>query len=213
MTIAMKKGLIDAYEGCSIAINGVCLTVVSFDEKSAVFGLAPETLRRSNLKELKKGDPVNVEPSLKVTDRNSGHYVQGHVDTTGVILLKKKDGDSLRIRIGKVPMELMSYIVEKGYIAVDGTSLTVTAVDVGEQWFEFMLIAHTQKAIIVPLKEIGQKVNLEVDVMAKYATESVRTTQQAVVSLQKEIKLLRNFIGVTLAAVAAVGFIALRKRA
>mmetsp|Transcript_19373 Transcript_19373/g.39216 ORF Transcript_19373/g.39216 Transcript_19373/m.39216 type:complete len:245 (-) Transcript_19373:116-850(-) len=180
MRVQMKKGLVDAYVGCSIAINGVCLTATSFDEKSAVFGLAPETLRRSNLRFLKAGDPVNVEPSLKGSDRNSGHYVQGHVDGTGTIVSKEKDGESLRIRIGNVPANLMDSIVEKGYIAVDGTSLTITAVNPGACWFEFMLVAHTQSAVIIPQKNIGEHVNIEADVMAKYASRAVKSAVKGI---------------------------------
>mmetsp|Transcript_21610 Transcript_21610/g.30276 ORF Transcript_21610/g.30276 Transcript_21610/m.30276 type:complete len:246 (+) Transcript_21610:20-757(+) len=209
MTVRMKKGLVGAYEGCSIAINGVCLTVTEFDQKTAKFGLAPETLRRSNLKFLKAGDPVNVEPSLKMTDRNSGHYVQGHVDATGTILKKEKDGDSLRIRVGKVPEELIPFIVEKGYIAVDGTSLTVTAVDTSACWFEFMLIAHTQKAIIVPKKPVGGAVNLEVDIMAKYCLTSVN---QTIMALRKEVSWVKKILGVSLLATACVFAFARFKR-
>ncbi|GAB5362643.1 hypothetical protein AAMO2058_000815100 [Amorphochlora amoebiformis] len=188
LVVEMKTSLKDAYIGCSIAINGVCLTVTEFDEKTASFGLAPETLRRSNLKHLQVGDPVNIEPSLKVDDRNSGHYVQGHVDGTGEILSKTEDGDSLRVRIGNVPADLMLYIVEKGYIAVDGTSLTITGVDQVECWFEFMLISHTQSAIIIPKKEIGEYVNIEVDIMAKYSTQRLDAVSKELRSTKLVVK-------------------------
>mmetsp|Transcript_8857 Transcript_8857/g.13220 ORF Transcript_8857/g.13220 Transcript_8857/m.13220 type:complete len:268 (-) Transcript_8857:116-919(-) len=175
MKVEMKSSLEDAYIDCSIAINGVCLTVIAIDKKesTAAFGLAPETLRRSNLGSLKVGSPVNVEPSLKNTDRNSGHYVQGHVDCTGKILKKTKDGDSLRMRIGDVPKQYMEYIVEKGYIAIDGTSLTITDVNVEERSFEYMLIPHTQASVIMPLKDVNETINIEVDVMAKYASQNI----------------------------------------
>lgn len=164
----------DCYEGCSIAVNGVCLTVRSFDPEEAesfTFGIAPETLKRTNLGKLSKGSKVNLERAQQVGGRNSGHYVQGHVDQVGSVLSKTMEEDMLVVRIS-VPRDLMRFVVEKGYIAIDGTSLTVVQVDPAACWFSVMLIAHTQQAIILPTVPIGGQVNLEVDVMAKYLHNS-----------------------------------------
>jgi len=166
LVVTMRVGLGDAYIGASIAINGVCLTVTEMTESTATFGIAPETIRRTNLGSLTAGAAVNVERSLATGARNSGHYVQGHVDGTGAIAHRHVEGDSLWIRVA-APPEILDGIVEKGYIAVDGTSLTVCEVNRSEGWFSFMLIAHTQQCIIVPKKAVGDKVNLEVDIVTK----------------------------------------------
>ncbi|KAH8075745.1 riboflavin synthase [Aureococcus anophagefferens] len=133
-------------------------------------GLSPETLRRTNLGELVEGAKVNLERSLAADGRNSGHYVQGHVDGTGTVQKTWVEGDSLWVEIA-APPDLLACIVPKGYIAVDGTSLTVC--DVTDESFTLMLIEHTQKCIVLPLRDIGDAVNLEVDVIAKYARRSV----------------------------------------
>ena len=152
--------------GDSIAVNGVCLTVTDLERDQMTFGLAPETLQRTNLGDLKAGDGVNLERSLAANGRLGGHFVQGHVDGTGVLVERRADGDSLRIAIAAAPA-LLRYIVPKGYIAVDGTSLTV--IDALADRFTFMLIAYTQQQIVLPARPIGSRVNLEVDILAKYA--------------------------------------------
>lgn len=197
LVVSCQVCLEGAYIGCSIAVNGTCLTVTEFTSEGFTVNCAPETMRLTNLIDLKVGSPVNLERSARADARNSGHYVQGHVDGTGVIVGTWKEGDSLWVRVAASPT-LTRYIVPKGYVAVDGTSLTVCEV-VGEGGvapaadappqtprpgtFTFMLIAHTQKHIIVPLKAIGDKVNLEVDVMGKLAERSVAGVMEAVESL------------------------------
>ncbi len=151
--------------GDSIAVNGVCLTVTTFDADTFTVGLAPETLRRTNLGDLTDGAPVNLERSLLPTTRLGGHFVQGHVDATGVITSFRPDNDALWLTIETSP-ELMRYIVNKGYVAIDGTSLTV--VDTGPNWFNVTLIKYSQSKIILPRKNVGDRVNLEVDILAKY---------------------------------------------
>ena len=163
-----------AYIGCSIAVNGVCLTATRIDIDGAPkfsLTLAPETLRRTNLGVLTEGAKVNLERSLAADGRNSGHYVQGHVDTTGKVIRKTLEGDSLWVEISVDDPDLLACIVPKGYVAVDGTSLTVC--DVNEKSFTLMLIEHTQTCVVLPPREIGDAVNLEVDVIAKYARRSV----------------------------------------
>ena len=142
--VSGKATLTDAYIGCSIALNGVCLTVTELDNDNSKFsfGISPETLRRSNIKSLAPGSRVNLERALKNDGRNSGHVVQGHVDCTGTILDKWSDGDSLFVKV-QAPAQYLKYIVSKGFVAVDGTSLTVC--EVGSGWFTFMLVPHTQQ--------------------------------------------------------------------
>ena len=151
--------------GDSIAVNGVCLTVTAFDAAGFTVGLAPETLKRTNLGDLEPGDPVNLERSLLPTTRLGGHFVQGHVDATGVIKSFRPDNDALWLTV-ETNAALMRYIVSKGYVAIDGTSLTV--VDTGPDWFNVTLVNYTQSKIILPRKKPGDRVNLEVDILAKY---------------------------------------------
>lgn len=165
LTIGCTKTVEDVGLGDSIAVNGVCLTVTAFTTDSFTIGISPETQRRTNLGALHVGDPVNLERSLQFGGRMGGHYVQGHVDGTGEIVRVISDGDSLRVTI-KPPARLMPYIVEKGYIAVDGTSLTI-AERTGDT-FTIALIAYTQGAVIMGQQGGGAPVNLEVDIMAKY---------------------------------------------
>jgi riboflavin synthase len=156
----------DCRLGDSIAVNGVCLTVTHCEGDALTFGLAPETLARTNLGDLAAGSAVNLERSLPANGRIGGHFVQGHIDGTGVLAERTPDGDSLRIAVQAAP-ELLRYLVPKGYVAVDGTSLTV--IDVLRDRFTFMLVAYTQQHIVLPRLALGARVNLEVDVLAKYA--------------------------------------------
>jgi len=151
--------------GDSIAVNGVCLTVTAMDAGGFVTGLAPETRNRTALESLVSGSPVNLERSVTPSTRMGGHFVQGHVDATGSIREFRRDEDALWVTI-TAPAELMRYVVVKGYITLDGTSLTV--VDVGEDWFNVTLVAYTQAHIVMPTKKIGDKINIEVDVLGKY---------------------------------------------
>jgi riboflavin synthase len=153
--------------GDSIAVDGACLTVTRFDWEAGWFeiGLAPETLNRTSLSELKVGDPVNLERALAAGQRMGGHYVQGHVDGTARILGSQPDGSSLRMTFS-LPPSLERYVVEKGFIALDGISLTVTGTSPGQ--FGVALVEYTRSAVALPRKPIGAAVNVEVDVLAKY---------------------------------------------
>ncbi len=157
--------------GDSIAVNGVCLTVTELDEKGFVTGLAPETRKRTNLESLVSGSNINLERSVTPSTRMGGHFVQGHVDTTGVIKSFTRDEDALWVAI-TAPDSVMRYIVTKGYITLDGTSLTV--VDVGQDWFSVTLVAYTQSHIVMPQKKTGDKVNIEVDVLGKYVERLIQ---------------------------------------
>jgi riboflavin synthase len=151
--------------GDSIAIDGVCLTVVACDDSSLSFDAVPETLARTALGTLDQGSRVNLEPALRAGDALGGHYVQGHVDGVGAVRSIEPEGEGKRVRFD-APAELLKYIVEKGSIAVQGTSLTVAAVD--ETGFEVALIPHTLQETTLGELEPEQPVNLETDVLAKY---------------------------------------------
>jgi riboflavin synthase len=141
--------------GDIIAINGTYLTVTEFDTQLSQFtvGLSPETLRKT-LIELGPGSSVNLEQAVQPMSLMGGHFVQGHVDGTGEIVSKEPEGDSLWVKV-KTGKELLKYIVPKGFIVVDGTSLTVVDVFDEEDCFNFMLVAYTQQKVVIPLKKVG----------------------------------------------------------
>lgn len=149
LTVRTKTILDGISLGDSIAVNGVCLTVTKFDAHSFTTGLAPETLKRTNLGDLSVGDSVNLERAVTPVTRMGGHFVQGHVDQSGTIKFFRTDKDALWLTVETDPA-LMRYIVTKGYIAIDGTSLTV--VDTGADWFNVTLIDYTQTKINLPQK-------------------------------------------------------------
>jgi riboflavin synthase len=151
--------------GDSIAVNGVCLTAVDPDGRGFSADVMGETLRRSSLGPLGKGDEVNLELPLRAGDRLGGHVVQGHVDGTGSVEAVTEDGFARVVRIS-APAGLLRYVVEKGSIAVDGVSLTVSAVD--DDGFEVSLIPETLERTTLGAATPGRVVNLEVDVLAKY---------------------------------------------
>ncbi len=173
VTITCRSMVEDAKLGDSIAVNGVCLTVTEYAADHFTIGVSPETLRRTNLGQLQRGAPVNLERSLAFGGRMSGHYVQGHVDGVGKITSIVPEGDSLRVTI-KPPAALLPYIVEKGYIAVDGTSLTVAERHADS--FTIALIDYSRQKVILGRQQPGALVNLEVDIMAKYV-ESIINKQ------------------------------------
>lgn len=149
----------------SIAIDGVCLTVVAIDADTLAFEVVPETLARSTLGERAAGDTVNIEYSLRVGDRLGGHFVYGHVDGVASVLGREREGQGERIRI-ESPPSLAPMIAEKAFIAIDGVSLTVAAV--GERWFEVALIPETLARTTLGARPVGSRVNLEVDPLARY---------------------------------------------
>ncbi len=155
----------DATHGSSIAVNGVCLTLLDHDEDSFTVDVMPETLARSALADLEPGRPVNLERALPATGRFGGHLVQGHVDGTARITAREP-GDAWEVVTFTLPGELAAYVVEKGSITVDGISLTVSAV--APDTFSVSLIPTTLELTTLGHKKIGDAVNLEVDVLAKY---------------------------------------------
>lgn len=170
LAIAARTVLEDVHLGDSIAVNGACLTVTSLLPESFTVGVVPETLRRTNLGSLAPGEEVNLERPLLPTSRLGGHFVQGHVDGTGVVAGVSPEGSAANVRIAADP-SILRYVVEKGFIAVDGASLTVTSVD--EESFSVSLIPYTQGHTRTGLHKAGSRVNLEVDILAKYLEKLV----------------------------------------
>lgn len=152
--------------GDSVAVNGVCLTVVGCDARTMRFDVVPETVDRTGFDRLRAGDPLNLELSLRVGDRLGGHLVYGHVDGNASILGKEPEGQGFRLRVS-LPDALIPFVVEKGYIAVDGVSLTVASAD--HDAFTVALIPETARRTTLGVKDPGDRVNLEVDPVARYA--------------------------------------------
>ncbi|EIW73250.1 riboflavin synthase, alpha subunit [Tremella mesenterica] len=163
--------LVDCHVGDSICVNGACLTVTEFDMGAGWFkvGLAHETLQRTNLGQLQIDDRVNCERAMSSHTRFGGHMVQGHIDSTAKIISIIPDGNSLRFKFEFPPQtNLMPYLVEKGYITIDGASLTLVFVDDSSLTFGIMLISHSQEILTLSKKKVGESVNVEVDILGKY---------------------------------------------
>ncbi|HCS58302.1 MAG TPA: riboflavin synthase [Gordonia polyisoprenivorans] len=203
LTIRGPRVTSDAGFGDSIAVNGVCLTVVEFDDQQFTVDVMAETLRRSSLDRLGPGSSVNLERAMRADGRFGGHIVQGHVDGTGTVVAITPSQNWTVVRIGVDP-HLSRYLVEKGSITVDGVSLTVSAIGAGSEasgpgeigaggeasgpgdWFEISLIPTTLQETTLGSASVGAVVNLEVDVLAKYVerlqatrAESIRTQNTA----------------------------------
>ena len=159
--------------GDSIAINGCCLTVVALDGQNLDFEAGEETLSRTNLGKLTVGSVVNLERSLAVGDRMGGHYVTGHIDAVGELLDRREDPPWAFLKF-RMPSEFIRQVAAKGSIAVDGISLTV--VDVGDDWFSVALIPHTLEVTTLGNRDVGDQVNLETDVLAKYVQRALTQT-------------------------------------
>ncbi|AOY75029.1 riboflavin synthase [Clostridium formicaceticum] len=165
MIIEAKRVLQDVKLGDSIATNGVCLTVNYFDSNSFQVDVMAETMRRSNLKDLRIGSPVNLERALAIGDRLGGHLVSGHIDGVGEVKHHQREDNAVWITID-TPSNLLKYIILKGSITVDGVSLTVAYVD--DKCFKVSMIPHTRDETILIDKRIGETVNLECDMIGKY---------------------------------------------
>ncbi len=171
LTVRGPEVTTDARQGDSIAINGVCLTVTSTSDGQFSADVMGETLDRSSLGALASGAPVNLERPMRPDGRLGGHIVQGHVDGTGVIVARRPEDGWEVVRIS-LPPELARYVIQKGSVAVDGVSLTVSALSAPgapeEPWFEVSLIPETLRRTTLGRRQPGELVNLEVDMIAKY---------------------------------------------
>jgi riboflavin synthase len=166
LTIGAKKILEDIHLGDSIAVNGVCLTVVAFQDQEFSVDVMPETFRSTNLAKLKTGSRVNLERAMQAGGRYGGHIVQGHVDGTAVIIGKDREENAVVYRCRPLTGRLTRYIVPKGSITIDGISLTV--VDTKEGTFSVSIIPHTLAETILNDKGPGDTVNIECDIIGKY---------------------------------------------
>lgn len=171
ITIQAEKVMEDIHVGDSIATNGVCLTVTSFDKNSYSVDVMHETLRRTNLGTLKSGSRVNLERAMAADGRFGGHIVAGHVDDPGTITSMEKDDNAIWVTIRTTPA-VLKYIVEKGSIAIDGISLTVARVD--DKSFAVSVIPHTGANTTLLEKKPGDTVNLETDMVGKYVEKLLR---------------------------------------
>ena len=156
--------------GASVSINGVCLTVVSFDSNIVQFDIIDETLKRTNLGDISVGDYVNIERSLKFGDEVGGHVLSGHIFDTGIINSKAKKGDQMSLSI-LAPPSIQKYLTEKGYIAIDGISLTVG--EIRDGCFDLHIIPETMRLTILDSKEVGDIVNIEIDSNTQLIVETI----------------------------------------
>lgn len=156
--------------GDSISVNGTCLTATTIQDKMFIVDVMPETLRRTNIGTLNTGDRVNLERAMAANGRFGGHFVQGHIDDTGKIASLIPEGEAVLMKVEASP-EIMRYVVKKGFIAVDGVSLTVVNYD--ETSFTVSLVGFTREHTILGTIKRGDVINLEVDIMAKYAEKAV----------------------------------------
>lgn len=170
-SIKASKVLEDLGVGDSVSVNGACLTATELGPGTFSVDVVPETLRRTNLGLLSGGSPVNLERGVRAGGRLDGHIVQGHVDGTGRIESIREDGDAVMVSIVAGPA-IMRYVVEKGFIAVDGVSLTVVGCD--EERFSVTIIPHTREHTTLGALEPEDTVNIEVDILAKYVERLIR---------------------------------------
>ncbi|PKM76433.1 MAG: riboflavin synthase [Firmicutes bacterium HGW-Firmicutes-15] len=174
ISILAKKVLEDVKIGDSIAINGVCLTVTSFEWDNFAADMMAETLKKTNLKDLGSGQRVNLERATRLGDRMGGHLVQGHVDAVGTIVEQQKVDIAQILRIS-APEDLLHYLVAKGSVAIDGISLTV--VEVLADSFKVSIIPHTAKMTTLGFKKSGDTVNLESDIIGRYVEKLLRRSE------------------------------------
>jgi riboflavin synthase len=163
--------------GASMAVNGVCLTVTDFAPDSFSVKVMPETLRRTNLGLLLAGDRVNLERALPLGGRLGGHLVQGHVDATGRVISITWEGEAMLIRFD-TPPEVMDYLVEEGFIAVDGVSLTIVSKNTSS--FQVSVVDYTRQHTTLGSRRVGDPVNLEVDIIAKYVKQFSQTYRSGI---------------------------------
>ena len=186
LTVRARKIMPGVKVGDSIAVNGVCLTVVHLQGDRFTADVMPETVRRTTMHYLQPGDKVNLEKALRPTDGLDGHIVQGHVEGVGTIRQILPEGNALLYHI-ETPRELLRYIVEKGSVAIDGISLTVTGTD--ESGFSVSLIPHTAKMTTLGFKTAGDPVNLETDIIARYVEKmlGLKTTDQSLFDSRRTV--------------------------
>ncbi|WP_027351991.1 riboflavin synthase [Desulfotomaculum nigrificans] len=187
--ILAAKVLADVKVGDSIAVNGVCLTVTTFGDGAFTADVMAETLAKTNLRELRPGSKVNLERALRLGDRLGGHLVSGHVDGVGTIVALERQDIATLVTI-EAPPQVMKYIIKKGSVAIDGTSLTV--VDFDQNKFQVSLIPHTAHATVLGGKKIGETVNLEADILGKYIERLMQGRQEQPVTNKISLEFLAS---------------------
>lgn len=187
MTISSSKILEDVGLGDSISVNGICLTVTHFTSDYFEVDAMPETIKATSLNSLKKGSSVNLERAMAANGRFGGHFVSGHIDATGKIVKKKKEQNAIYYDI-EIPNDLTKYILHKGSITVDGTSLTIFGIQ--KSIFTISLIPHTAKETILGEKEEGDIVNIECDMLAKYVQKMLHNDDRE----QKVNRISKDFL-------------------
>jgi len=190
ITIQAQKVLSDVQIGDSICTNGVCLTVTDYTTHTFTVDVMPETMRRSNLKNLKPGSPVNLERALRVGDRLGGHWVTGHIDGTGIIQDINPEENAIWIRIS-TSKDILKYVIHKGSIAIDGISLTVA--DVDAQTFQVSIIPHTREVTTLSTKKPGDEVNLECDLIGKYVEKLMKFEENPEPQRSMDMDFLRKY--------------------
>lgn len=172
LSVRAKKVPEGLKAGDSISVNGACLTVTEFSDHEFTADTMPETLRRTNLGELKAGSRVNLERALRLNDRIGGHLVTGHIDGTGKIATRWEEGNAVWLKVSAGP-EIMRYMAGKGSVALDGVSLTIGSSD--DRSFSVSVIPHTREITTLPDLRIGDTVNIECDILAKYTEKLMKT--------------------------------------
>ncbi len=175
LTVTASRVMKHIRVGDSINTNGVCLTVTGFTTDTFTVDVMPETMRRTNLGQLSTGDPVNLERALMLNDRLGGHLVSGHIDGTGTVKRIREEENSTWLSI-QADQSILRYVVERGSVALDGVSLTVVKVD--DFTFEVSIIPHTQQITTLTMKKTGDTVNIECDIIAKYAEKLLKSGNQ-----------------------------------
>jgi riboflavin synthase len=174
-TLSVDVGPLDGIEvGDSVSVSGVCLTAVDVEDSLVTVEVVKETLDRSSLGALSPGSTINLERAMPASGRFDGHVVQGHVDGVGTVLGTEPEGSGIRMTV-EIPRDLLRYVVEKGSITIDGVSLTVAAL--ADESIEIALIPHTLSATTLGLRNVGDWVNLEVDILAKYIERIMKSDQ------------------------------------
>ena len=203
LRLAAHKVLEDISLGDSIAVNGVCLTVTDFSAQHFTADVMPETLRRSNLGELRAGSLVNLERALPATGRFGGHFVSGHIDGVGTLLSVHPDGNALRFSIRAAP-ELLGGIVTKGSVAIDGISLTV--VELTESMFSVSVIPHTAAVTTLSARRPGDRLNLETDMIGKYVLRALSLSQPPATNAATKSNTQREGSSISASWLRALGY-------
>lgn len=175
LTMECEKVLSDIKIGDSIAVNGICLTATDFGANWFAADVMPETMRKTSLEKLQLTEKVNLERALRLSDRLGGHIVSGHIDGTGIITGRQNEDNALWLTI-EAPADVLKYVIMKGSVALDGTSLTVAYVD--ESCLKVSLIPHTAELTILGSKKAGDKVNIECDMVGKYIEKLIKGETQ-----------------------------------